>query len=119
MLIEEAGDITKVRSTFLPHEAEVVLGIPVSFRLLEDSIIWAWTTSGKFTVKSAYVVAQKWLKERNPQPGIGGSSDSSKMRSIWKLIWQLNCPNKIKHFMWRAYKNILPVRNTGRLYCIS
>ena len=79
--------ITKVRSTFLPHEVEVVLGIPINFLLPEDSFIWAWTTHGKFTVKSAYMVAQKWLKERNTQSETGGSSDSSKMRSIWKLIW--------------------------------
>ena len=104
-------DITKVKSTFLPHEAEVVLGIPISFRLPKDSFIWAWTTHRKFIVKSAYMVAQKWLKERNTQSETGGSSDSSKMRSIWKLIWQLNCPNKIKHFMWRACKNILPTKN--------
>ena len=27
---------------------------------------------------------------------------------MWKLVWKLNCPNKIKHFLWRACKNILP-----------
>ena len=80
-------NIAKVRSTFLPHDAEAMLGIPLSFRLPKDSIIWAWTTHGKFTVKSANVVAQKWLKERNTRPDVGSSSDSSKMRSIWKLIW--------------------------------
>ncbi|KAF3953180.1 hypothetical protein CMV_021352 [Castanea mollissima] len=86
-------DIAKVRRSFLPHEAEVVLGIPVSSRLPEDSFIWAWTNHGTFTVKSAYVVAQKWLKERNSRPAIGGSSDSSKMRSIWKLLLHINNAN--------------------------
>ena len=27
------------------------------------------------------------------------------------MVWQLECPSKIKHFMWRACKNILPTRN--------
>lgn len=87
------------------------MGILVSSRLLEDSIIWAWTTNRKFTIKSAYRVAQKWLKERNTRPETGGNFDSSKMRPIWKLIWQLSYQNKIKHFMWRACKNILPTKN--------
>ncbi|KAK7820396.1 phosphatidylinositol transfer protein 3 [Quercus suber] len=49
---------------FLPHDAEAVLGIPISFRMLEDSIIWAWTSSGKFTVKSAYKVVDDLMIRR-------------------------------------------------------
>ncbi|KAL0006735.1 hypothetical protein SO802_008237 [Lithocarpus litseifolius] len=105
------GNGLKVRSNFLPQEAEMVLRIPISVHLPEDSMIWAWSTHGKFIVKSAYAVAQKWLKERNARSDIGGSSDSSRLGSIWKLIWHLNCLNKIKHFMWRACRNILPTKN--------
>ena len=32
------------------------------------------------------------------------------MKAIWKLTWRLNCPNKIKHLLWRACKNILPTK---------
>ena len=104
-------DTVKVRNTFIPHEAELVLGIPVSFSLPDDSVIWAWTPNGKFTVKSAYGVAQRSLKEGATRPDPGGCSDNAKMKAIWKMVWQLDCPNKIKHFMWRACKNILPTRN--------
>ena len=52
----------KVRNTFLPHEAELILSIPINARLPKDSLIWAWTSNGRFTVKSAYNVAQKVLK---------------------------------------------------------
>lgn len=41
-------DTNKVKSTFLPHEAEVILGIPISLRLLNDSLIWAWTPTVTF-----------------------------------------------------------------------
>ena len=35
-----AWDAAKVRRTFLPHKAEVILGIPISICLLTDSLIW-------------------------------------------------------------------------------
>ena len=28
----------------------------------------------------------------------------------WKVVWKLQCPNKVKHFMWKAYKNVLPTK---------
>ena len=50
-------DVVKVRNTFLPYEAKLVLSIPISVGLLKDSILWAWTPNGKFIVKCAYKVA--------------------------------------------------------------
>ena len=32
------------------------------------------------------------------------------MEAIWKLVWSLKCPNKVKHFLWRACKNALPTK---------
>lgn len=32
-------DIAKVKSIFLPHKVEVILGIPISLRLPNDSVI--------------------------------------------------------------------------------
>ena len=83
-------------------------GIPISPRLPDDSLVWAWTPNGRFLVKSAYRAAQKLLPKLNQHGERGESSDGSKSRAIWKLIWNLDCPNKIKHFMWRACRNILP-----------
>ena len=103
-------DVGKVKNMFLPHEADLILSIPISAKLPKDSLIWAWTSNGMFTVKSAYIVAQKVLKDGGGRGDEGGSSDSSRMRGIWKMVWSLNCPNKIKHFLWRACKNILPTK---------
>jgi len=104
-------DIEKVRCTFLHHEVEEILGIPISSDLPEDSQSWAWTKNGEFSVRSAYGVALKILKETKRFGDGGGSSNSSKMTNLWKSIWNLNCPSKIKHFMWRACKNILPINH--------
>ena len=29
---------------------------------------------------------------------------------VWKVLWKLKVPNKIKVFGWRACRNILPTR---------
>lgn len=36
------------------------------------------------------------------------------MSNLWKSIWKLECPSKVKHFLWRACKNILPTN-----YCLA
>lgn len=78
-------DANLVRHSFLPHEAKIVLGIPLSPWLPNDSLVWAWTPNGHFSVKSAYQAAQKLMPKPNSR---GESSDGSKFKAIWKLIWK-------------------------------
>lgn len=92
-------DVTKVRNTFLPHEAQVILSIPISPRLPNDSFTWAWTPNGKFTVNNAYKMTQRCLQDGLHKTKEEDCSDNTIMQGLWKLIWSLNCLNKIKHFM--------------------
>nr|XP_023881758.1 uncharacterized protein LOC111994135 [Quercus suber] len=32
------------------------------------------------------------------------------MKALWKSIWKLHCPKKIRKFIWRAGKDILPTK---------
>ena len=50
------------------------------------------------------------MQKNSSQADRGESLDGSRLRALWKLIWNLNCPNKVKHFMWRSCKNILPTK---------
>ena len=65
-------------------------------------------------MKSAYKVAQKCLKESSHMTDAGSASKNDKMRSLWNLIWKLKCPNKIKQFMWRSCRDILPTKQCLR-----
>ena len=38
------------------------------------------------------------LKIANSAKESGACSDKGKSAGLWKLVWKLNCPNKIKHF---------------------
>ena len=65
-----------VRNSFLPHEAMTILSIPISQNLPDDSLVWAWTKKGIFTIKSAYHVAHGWLIEGR---GLGAGGEESNM----------------------------------------
>ena len=106
-------DTSAVKNVFLPFEVEAILSIPISPSLPEDALIWAWTKKGDFMVKSAYQVALKWLAEDRGREAGGEESNVRRKKEFWTAIWGLNCPNKVKMFMWRACKNILPTN-----YCL-
>ena len=97
-----------IREIFLSHKANSILSIPLSPRLPEDSKVWAWSKIGLFTVRSAYKVSLKLLKKTSLTRTMGDCSDKAKVAQFWKALWKLNCPNKIKHFLWRACREILP-----------
>ena len=50
-------DLEALQRTLMTKDIESVLSIALSPTLPEDCLIWALTTSGKFTVKSAYRLA--------------------------------------------------------------
>ena len=91
-----------IQELFLPNEASVIMGIPLSLRSTEDRIIWAYTPSGTYSTSSTY----KLLKDRN----VHGSSNCEPQKCFWKGLWELRVPHKIKHFIWRACHNALPTK---------
>ena len=60
---------------------------------------------GDFTVKSAYFVVVKILDTRVE----GEYSSGDPNARVWRKIWSLKLPGKIKFFSWRACVNGLPV----------
>lgn len=88
-----------IKKTFLPHEAKIILGISLSPRLPKDSQIWAWLKNDNFAVRSAYGMALKVLKEATLVKECRVFLEKEKSAGLWKLVWKLNYPNKIKHFL--------------------
>ncbi|KAK7858245.1 putative ribonuclease h protein [Quercus suber] len=95
-----------VRQVLGPEEADLVLGIPLSLHLPQDCYIWDSNPNGKFTVRSAY----KSLKEGLDRGSVGECSDGSVMKQIWRSIWGMNTPNKIRSFAWKACRGILATK---------
>lgn len=69
----------------------------------EDIIKWNPTKDGVFTVKSIY---KKLEKSRvNSQDALNTVSKIS-----WKALWKMNLPHRIKLFIWKCLKGIVPTR---------
>ncbi|KAK9992106.1 hypothetical protein SO802_027091 [Lithocarpus litseifolius] len=95
-----------IDALFLPHEANTIKIIPLSTHLPPDKLIWAATTNGLFSVQSAYRLAMELSRSDNT----GSRYDGSGLRSFWKRIWRIPVPHKIRHFTWRACREILPTK---------
>ena len=92
-----------IRHLLLPHDAKVILRIPLSIRLPHDSLIWSKKPSDVFTTRSAYKLLASDASASSP-----GSANSHPQKSLWRGVWMLQTPNKVRHFIWRAYNNSLP-----------
>ena len=97
-------NVSTIRASFLPFEVETILKIPLSHDLPEDKIIWIGYSRGNFTVKSAYHLALNLLDSDGNEECL--TRDMCKL--IWRKLWRLNLPPKIKIFAWRACINGLP-----------
>ena len=87
-------------------EAALIQKIPLSLITVEDKLIWPHVPSGMYLVKSGY---RFLAKEKS------GSRDTSQAQTdspnVWRRIWGLSVPNKVKNFLWQACKEALPVKS--------
>ena len=93
----------KIKQNFLPHEVKKIISIPLSTRLPQDNPIWSKTPSGIFSTRSAYKLLVHDASVSSPS-----SSNPHPQRYLWRGVWMLQTPNKVKHFTWRACDNSLP-----------
>ena len=68
-----------VQQLFLPQEASVILGIPLSRPCPPDKVAWAYSPSGAFSTSSAYKLLAS---------GANGSQAESSNRSAQKQSWK-------------------------------
>ena len=85
---------------FNERDKSLIMQIPVSNGIKPDGWYWFGDRKGEYNVKNGY---RRLLSSRNVI-SLGGTV------GLWKAIWGLEVPNKVKNFIWRANVNCLPTK---------
>ena len=91
-----------LQNSFYPWEAEAIRNIYVSEMCNTDCLVWPKTADGCYSVKFTYqMLATEVINE---EPSSSNGEDSK----VWRSIWKIRAPPKVRHFMWRAARDSLP-----------
>ena len=106
-----------IMEIFHPDDVRDILAIPLRPEM-EDWIAWHFDSKGLFSVKSAYRLGIS-LKDERAGRITSTSASPSNTNPIWKKIWSLKLPGKVKVFTWRLCYNSLPTRMNIKRKCIE
>ncbi|XP_010469706.1 PREDICTED: uncharacterized protein LOC104749719 [Camelina sativa] len=83
-----------------PEDIQIILSLPISKYFRPDRLVWHYTQSGRYSVKSGYKVAQDMKADIEVGPNVS---------ALKAKAWELPVPPKIKHFFWQIASGSLPV----------
>ena len=95
--------VDKLLQAFQQSDVTRILNLPLCSRDVCDVQVWCPNKNGIFSVKTAY-----WLgrcgHDRSLHLGFRRTYD------IWKVVWQIQAPPKVRNFGWRCCSNMLSVK---------
>ena len=93
-----------VEGIFIQEEVELIKNLPLPSVACEDNLFWPFTHNGVYNSKSGY----QFLKAEEAPNEVTIQVDSDK--ALWKGVWSLQIPNKMRNLLWRACRNSLPTK---------
>ena len=107
--ITEHWDISLLQQIFTEEDVQMNGSIPVH-QEMDDVVGWHFDAKGQFSVKSAYKVQRNCEFREQKCLNRAGTGSSTGGADFWNKIWKLECPPKVKHFLWRMSHNTLAVK---------
>ena len=93
-----------LQQLFCARDIALIESIPLCSSKVNDTLIWPFTPSGSYIVKSGYRFLYKaQLMDNNdymPEDNNG----------VWKRLWGLKTQPKVRNFLWRAVKDSIPTK---------
>ncbi|XP_012842431.1 PREDICTED: uncharacterized protein LOC105962665 [Erythranthe guttata] len=102
-------DLDLIHASFWPVDHNRILAIPIGSSFAQDRLVWHYSRSGQFTVKSCYHNIM-YNHAASSDSQTNGTSSNNGTKDLWKYIWHLSLPPKIKIFVWRAAWDIIPTK---------
>ena len=99
-------DEQTIRENFWQVDAERILKIPLALGMMTDFVSWHYNKNGVFSVKSAYY--QEWDYQHGRKLRRTNLFDATSSDPIWKSLWSLKVPAKVKIHCWRAILGAIP-----------
>jgi hypothetical protein len=97
-----------LNSLLRPVDVGRILQIPLNSQGFDDFIAWGATKHGRYTVRSGYYL--QWRHQFGPSAGQLALPGSLAINPVWKTVWRMKIPSKIKIFLWRALHGIIPLK---------
>ena len=97
--------MAEIDRLFLLDKAATIKVIPLSLFDQTDLPFWPYSREGVFSVKSGY---HRLMELEDTE--LNGATNDGITSPIWKAIWRMNVPNRVKSLVWRAGRNALPTR---------
>ncbi|KAL0003703.1 hypothetical protein SO802_011264 [Lithocarpus litseifolius] len=97
--------LVEIDSLFLPGKAALIKVIPLSLFDRDDLQFWPYTHDGVYSVKSGYRLLMEQEEMELAVTFTGGANSK-----VWKAIWSMRVPNRVRTLLWRAGTNSLPTK---------
>lgn len=95
-----AWNSSLLQRCFWAHDVEAILQIKIAGPEYEDVLAWQRERTGCFSVRLEQ--AKQGLQASSAHPLVA--------RPLWRKIWQLQVPNKVRIFAWKVAHGALPTK---------
>ncbi|OMO73152.1 hypothetical protein COLO4_27235 [Corchorus olitorius] len=106
-IIEEdsrSWDLSSIQHLVPDCELEAISHIPLPRKIGDDKPIWPNDKCEDYSVKTGY----RTIREgKRILPRNSASSSHLMDKQVWRIIWQMKAPPRVKQFMWRATQKAL------------
>ena len=101
-------NVEMVEGLFNEEEAELIKQIPLSRSATEDTLFWPYSSNRLYSCKAGY----KFLKMEEELMERAHDSATNEDTQVWKQIWSMNVPQKVKTLLWRACSKAMPTKHS-------
>lgn len=101
-------DVSLLHRFFDVETTTEIQAIPIRPHHTADQLIWTDDPHGQYSVKRGYHTIRRTASTTNENRA---SSSYQPPNLLWKSIWKLHLPPKIRIFLWSICQNALPTRD--------